>query len=163
MKIAAPLPIHSEAIRPEWIDYNGHMNVAYYMLVFDHTVDSFMEVIGIGRDYIERSENSIFALDTRIAYMREVLEGQIVRCTVQLLDFDHKRLHYCFEMQHRDEGWTSAYYEAVSIHVNLNQRRSVPMPDPALERLTQMKAAHADLAKPASFQRSLGLDKVPVG
>ena len=70
----APLELWRETIRPEWIDHNGHMNVAYYTLVFDHAVDAFFEYVGLGQPYRDHTNGSTFAVEQHITYNREVLE-----------------------------------------------------------------------------------------
>lgn len=110
MTIDAPLALHSEPVRPEWIDYNGHMNVAYYTMVFDHMLDAFIDFVGVGEDYTKSTKRSIFILDSRTLYLREVKANDTLRCTVQLLDFDAKRLHYCSQMEHSREGWAVALF-----------------------------------------------------
>ena len=66
---------YQETVRPEWIDYNGHMNVAYYLLVFDHASDALIDQLDLGIDYRNRENCSMFAVETHITYEREVLEG----------------------------------------------------------------------------------------
>lgn len=154
-----PLELHSEIVRPEWCDYNGHMNVAYYTLIFDHAVDAFLDFLGAGEDYAKRRHCSFFTLDARSAYLHELTAGQSVRCAVQLLDFDEKRVHFCTEMTNLAEGWTAALREAVSIHVDLTSRRAAPMPGPVIDLLKQIKEAHAVLEKPPILNRPMGIGR----
>src|SRR5690606_22771781 len=70
MTHAAPLELWQETIRPDWIDHNGHMNVAYYTLVFDHGVDAFFEYVGLGTAYREGTTGSTFAVEQHIIYNR---------------------------------------------------------------------------------------------
>ncbi len=77
--IAAPLELHHETVRPEWIDYNGHMNVAYYVLAFDLATDSFFDFLGLDEAYRETSGNSTFAVEAHITYQRELAEGDPLR------------------------------------------------------------------------------------
>ena len=86
--VSHPPELHREIVRPEWCDYNGHMNLAFYVLVFDHATDAFWNTLGIGLDYRDRTNNSTFGVESHITYDREVLEGDEVRCTTQLLGFD---------------------------------------------------------------------------
>ncbi len=157
MKTEAPLSIHAETVRPEWIDYNGHMNVAYYALIFDHATDALLDLLDLGEAYMERDNLSLFAVDSRVVFLRELDEGTCVRCTTQLLDFDEKRLHVCHEMRHAEEGWTAAFCEWVLVHVDLGARRTAPIPEPALDRLARLKARHEGLPRPAVLGRAIGL------
>lgn len=159
MRIEAPLALHREPVRLEWIDYNGHMNVAYYTLIFDHAVDAFLDFLGTGEDYAKRTQCSFFTLDARILYLRELTAGQFVRCTIQLLDYDEKRFHYCAEMTNVAEGWSAALGEAVSIHVDLTSRQAAPMPGPVIDLLKRIKEAHAVLEKPPMLDRPMGIGR----
>jgi acyl-CoA thioester hydrolase len=89
--IDAPLSLYTDSVRPEWIDYNGHMNVAYYVLLVDRAMDVFFNFVGVGRDYVKAENKSLFAIDSRIVYLRELIVGAPVRCTSQLFGFDAKR------------------------------------------------------------------------
>ena len=162
MSDVAPLPLHSEPVRPEWIDLNGHMNVAYYGLVFEHALDAFAERIGMGVDYVKRTGRSIFALDTRTIYVREMLLNDPLQSAFQLIDFDAKRMHYLLHLKHGREGWMSAIFEAVSLHVDLAERRAAPFPEAIRKQLAQFKEAHAALPRPARLERPIGLAS-PIG
>lgn len=75
MPIPAPLAIHTSTVLPEWIDYNGHMNVAYYVLAFDHVTDAFLDYIGLDHDYKAKANVTTFVADMNVTYIREVVEG----------------------------------------------------------------------------------------
>src|ERR1039458_5036664 len=72
MTFEAPISRWQERILPEWLDYNGHMNVAYFMLVFDHGTDAFYPLIGLGKPYRQRTGKSTFAVESHITYQREL-------------------------------------------------------------------------------------------
>lgn len=158
MKHPAPLELWREVIRPEWIDHNGHMNVAYYTLVFDHAVDAFFDYIGIGTSYRERTGGSTFAVEQHITYNREVMQGDEVRCTTRLLGFDEKRLHYYHEMHHTTAGYVAATTEFLSLHVDLSTRRVAPMPASILDRLGEIHESHRQMPVPETVGRVI---KVP--
>ncbi len=159
MSDAATLPpeSHREIILPEWCDYNGHMNLSYYVLVFDHATDAFWDMLGIGLDYKERTDNSTFTVESHITYDREVLEGDEVRCTTQLLGFDDKRLHYFHRMFHARDGYLAATTELLSVHVDLSIRRVAPMPDDIKARLASILEAHARFGAPDQVARVISL------
>ena len=158
MSHAAPLELWRETIQPEWIDYNGHMNVAYYTLVFDHGVDAFFEYIGLGRLYRETTTGSTFAVEQHITYNREVVAGDEVRCVSRLVGFDEKRIHHFHEMFHAAEGYLAATTEFLSLHVDLSVRRVAPMPDGVLATLDGLLAAHRSLPPSDNLGRVI---KVP--
>ena len=89
----AELDLGTQAVLENWIDYNGHMNVAYYVMAFDHGVDQFMQQIGITPQYLEREKSSTFTLEMHINYLRELRLGDPIRLTCQLLNVDSKRVH----------------------------------------------------------------------
>jgi len=159
MSIESPLSIHEEIVRPEWIDYNGHMNVAYYVLAFDHATDRLFDMLDLGKDYVEREQKSVFQVECHVNYLREVKEGDALKFTTQLLDYDTKRIHFFSSMYHRDEGFLSATAEWLGIHVDLRARRSAELPDASLERLAELKSAHAGLPTPPQSGRSIGIRK----
>ena len=145
----APISRWSEAVRPEWTDYNGHMNVAYFTLIFDHATDVFYPLIGLGRPYRERTGHSTFAVECHITYQREASTGDNVMVTTQLLGHDEKRIHYFHVMSHADEGYQMATLEQLAVHVDLGRRKVIPMPDEPQALLKAMAEAHADLPRPA--------------
>ena len=93
---------------PAWIDYNGHMNMAYYHVLFDRAVDEAFGVVGLGPDYVEERNASYFAAEVHTLYKRELKVERPVRVTLQLIDFDEKRLHFYLEIRHATEGWVAA-------------------------------------------------------
>jgi acyl-CoA thioester hydrolase len=138
----APLDLWSETISPDWIDSNNHMNVAYYTLVFDHTVDAFFDYVGLGRDYRERTTGSSFAVEHHITYNQEVVEGDQVRCTCRLVGFDEKRIHHYYEMYQVADGYLASTCEFLSLHVDLSTRRVTPLPKTVMDRLSDILAVH---------------------
>ena len=159
MTIDAPLEVHRETVHPEWIDYNGHMNVAFYLMAADHAMDAFGDRIGLGKGYMEATNRSTFALDTRIIYMRELVEGAPIRVTAQLIAYDAKRIHVCLEMSHGAEGWVSALSEWVLVHVDLSARRSEPMPKKTLAILGKIMEAHENLPRHDGLVQPFGLTR----
>ena len=154
MTIPAPLDLWRETVPEEWIDYNGHMNVAYYMLIFDHAVDALFDDVGLGRDYRERASGTTFTVEAHITYDRELVEGDEARCTARLLGCDEKRIHHYYEMFHGD-GYLAATVEFMSLHIDLETRKVTPFPDPIQARLAEMLAAHGELEVPERVGRRL--------
>ena len=148
MDFGAPIDSHRETVRPEWIDYNGHMNVAYYVLAFDHATDVLFDALGLGESYREATDHSTFSLQIQVTYLRELQLDAPLRVTTQLVDHDAKRLHYFHEMFHAEEGYRAATCECLSIHVDLAARRSAPLPGDVQAQLAAVMAAHAELPRP---------------
>ena len=92
------LKAYKEPVHSEWVDYNGHMNVAYYMLVFDHASDAFLDQIGLDQAFRDLTNSSVFVVEAHISYEKEVMEGDPLIVTTQVLDFDAKRIHLFHRM-----------------------------------------------------------------
>jgi acyl-CoA thioester hydrolase len=133
------------------------MNVAYYVLAFDRATDAFMEWLGMGRDYQERRQCSTFVVETHVNYQRELVAGDPMRITTQLLGFDSKRIHYFHRLYHADRGFLSATTELMVIHVDLADRHSASMPLPAMDRLGALMTAHMQLPRPPQSGRVMGV------
>lgn len=155
----AMLEIHRESVQPEWIDYNGHMNVAYYVLAFDHATDRFLDLLDAGADYVRRTNHSWFVLETHVSYLQEVVAGDPLRFTLRLVEFDRKRAHYFIEMHHAAEGYLAATSEQLGLHVDLTARRSAPFPAEVSARLSALAQAQSGLELPAAVGRSIGLKR----
>ena len=152
MSAPADIPVpFAEArafVRPEWIDYNGHMNVGYFSVVFDVAADAFLEFLGFTQPFRKQNGSTTFALEQHLHFLREVNEGDALRFEARLLDFDAKRFHFYQEMFRVGDDRPAASCEGVSAHVSTATRKTAAMPQPLLERLAAIKQAHAALARP---------------
>ena len=152
-----PLELPTLTVLPEWIDYNGHMNVAYYVLAFDHGVDAFMQFIGISPAYIEQRRASTFTLEMHVSYIRELRVGDPLRLNCQLLDFDTKRVHYFLHMHHAEDDYLAAVSEQIMVHVDLETRRSSEFPDDVRIALKSLMNAHRHLPLPEQSGSVIGI------
>jgi acyl-CoA thioester hydrolase len=148
-------------VRPEWIDNNGHMNMGYYVVVFDLATDEWMRCIGLDAAHREAREVTTFCLEAHVTYHREVREGDPLRFTTRLLAFDAKRIHYIHEMYHARSGYLAATNELMSLHVSRETRRGAPMAPEILERLGGILAEHERLPRPPQVGRVIGLGARP--
>ncbi|MGY2048154.1 thioesterase family protein [Methylobacterium sp. JK268] len=155
----APFVSSTMPIEPGWIDYNGHLNMAYYHVLFDRAVDEAFEIVGLGPEYIEERRATIFAAEVHVRYRRELVLEDRVRVTLQLVDFDEKRIHFYSEIRHAQEGWVAAASETLSLHVDATTRRVAPFPPDILTNLAVMKACHARLPRPEDLGRSVGIPR----
>ena len=137
----SPLFQWSETVRPEWIDYNGHMNVAYYIMVMDKSMEAFQNSIGIDQDY-RKAGASTFAVEQHLNYFHEVRLGARLVCTTRMVGLDDKRFLLFHELANADEGYLAATSEILSLHVDLRQRRASPFPPDVHARLVATLAAH---------------------
>lgn len=154
----ATLPtIWQESVRDEWCDYNGHLNMAYYVLIFDHATDAFHDNLGIDKPYRLDTNCSTFAVEIHTTYLAEVLEGDEVSVSTQLLDYDEKRLHYFHRMYHAEKGFLSATNEIMTVHVDLGIRKVVPMSEGILQKTADLFAVHRELAAPDQQGHTIGV------
>jgi acyl-CoA thioester hydrolase len=160
MTIPAPLELWRETVLPEWTDYNGHMNVAYYTLVFDHGVDAFFTFAGMGRDYRDSTTFSTFTVEHHITYDQEVLEGDELICRSRLIGFDKKRIYHYHEMFHAGDGYRAATCEFLSLHIDLSVRRVTPMSDDRLAPLAEMLEAHEHLPPAEKLGRTIRVPRL---
>ena len=157
MTDCALLRLHTETVQPDWVDYNGHMNVAYYVLVFDHATDAFLDQVGMTATLRETTGSSVFVAEAHITYDQEVMEGKRVYVTTQLLAHDEKRLHI-FHCMHRVEGDAlAATNELMILQVNLNDRRVGPFHEGVRERIAAVAKQQADLTVPDAVGRQIGI------
>ncbi|HEY7608478.1 MAG TPA: thioesterase family protein [Alphaproteobacteria bacterium] len=154
-----PLVVHREPVRPEWIDYNGHMNVAYYVLAFDHATDALFDLLGIDAAYRKRTGFSTFALESHIVYKREVAAGDPLRFEVQLLDFDGRFFHYMNKMYHDRENWCAATCEWISCGVDLATRKPAPMPPEVAATFQALWTAQRGMPRPPEAGRVIGIKR----
>ncbi|MDH3228559.1 MAG: thioesterase family protein [Alphaproteobacteria bacterium] len=157
MTIDAPLCLHRATVKPEWLDYNGHMNEAYYVLVFSHATDAFMDFAGQDAAYRARTNTSIYTLETHVMYLQEVSGGEAVRVETQLLGHDEKRYRLFHCMYHADGGDLLATGEHMLVHVDMGGPKSAPFPPELMARLAAIRAAHAGLPLPDQAGRSIAL------
>ncbi len=154
----APVVIGPRQVEPGWIDYNGHMNVAYYTMGFDQALDVFLqEELGIGERFVTREGHGPYALQAHFHYLGELLAGERFTVSVLLHDHDAKRMHVMLEMRNAETGAVAATLEQVLMNVDLTARRSAPYPEWAQARMAAMRAAHAGLARPGQMSRPIGL------
>lgn len=149
------LPVTAKRQIPQsWTDYNGHMNEAHYLEAAAAATDRFMEMIGADADYIA-SGKSYFTTENHIRYLDEMLAGEQLTITTQVLKGEGKKLHL-FHMLHGDKGTITATAETFLLHVDLNTRSSCMPTDEVLEKLTAFAKKHAGLPMPEGAGRYVG-------
>ncbi len=161
MTIETPLDAYRDVVRAEWIDNNRHMNMGYYVVVFDLATDEFMRWVGLDAEHRRLRRVTTFCLEAHVTYHREVREADPLRFTTLLLAYDAKRLHYIHAMYHATEGYLAATNELMSLHVALETRRGATMAPEILSRLAKIQAAHDALPRPPQVGRMMGLGARP--
>ena len=161
LRIPAPFDSYRNVVRPEWIDHNGHLNMGYYLVVFDLATDHWLHYVGLDAGHRDVHEVTTFCLEAHVTYHREVREGDPLRFTTRLLGHDAKRIHYFHEMYHAREGYLAATNELMTLHVSRTTRRASPMAPLIQERLGRIQVAHAGTPLPPQVGRRIGLASAP--
>ena len=118
------LYLNSKKIIKEWTDYNGHMNVAYYVLIFDlFGAEILMDKFKMGEESAKKQKKSTMVVESHITYNQEVKEGDEVDINLLYFDHDKKRLQYKLEMIHKEKKFLASTIEILSLYVDLNQRK----------------------------------------
>ncbi|MGL5167895.1 MAG: thioesterase family protein [Afipia sp.] len=154
---AAPFLTTVMQIEPQWIDYNGHLNMAYYNVLFDRGIDQMWLELGIGPGYMKERNGSTFTAEAHVRYLREVHLGDPVQVSVYLLAADDKRIHTFEELRHATEGWISATSENMTLHVDMNARKTAPFPPDIASRIREVVAAHGAVARPDGIGRRIAM------
>lgn len=148
-------------VNPQWIDYNGHLNMAYYNVLFDRMLDVAFEAMDIGAAYVARENCSFFTVEVHVCYLSEVTADDRLDLALQILGADGKRLHVFEEMRRARDGVLSATSEGISIHVDLATRRARPWPEAVAARIAPWRDAHLRLPRPERAGRSIRLPERP--
>ena len=152
-----PVPFLATAmqIEPQWIDYNGHLNMAYYNVMFDRAVDELWLKIGIGPGYMKERNGSTFTAECHVRYLREIHLGDPVQVSILLVAADEKRLHTFKELRHATEGWLSATSENMTIHIDMAARKTAPFPPDIRARIAALAHAHSAIPRPEGIGRKV--------
>jgi len=113
----------TKKIIKEWTDYNGHMNLSYYILVFDMGAEVILSKLKMGEHSAKTEKKSTMVVETHTTYNHEVKEGDLVDIFLSHFDYDNKRLHYKLEMYNKAKNMLSATTEVLSLYIDLNVRK----------------------------------------
>jgi len=131
------LYLTSQKILKDWTDYNNHMNVAYYVLIFDvHGAEKLMTLFKMGEESAKNTKKSTMVVESHITYNQEVKEGDEVDINLTYFDHDKKRLQYKLEMVHKEKKYLASTIEVLSLYVDLGQRK---VSEFEIEKLELMK------------------------
>ena len=121
--------IANQIIKKEWTDYNNHMNMAYYVLIFDQIWEIILEKFKMGEQSAKTTKMSTMVVETHTTYNNEVKEGDEVEINLTFFDHDKKRLHFKMEMIEKSSKKLSATLEMLSLYIDLNKRRVAEFED----------------------------------
>jgi acyl-CoA thioester hydrolase len=116
--MAAASTIYRDTVKPEWVDYNGHLRDAFYMLIYSLATDAFMDRIGLDDATRRTRHRTIYTLEAHVNFLREIKEGAQVRIDAQVLAHDAKRIHLYLEMFEGDAGEPVSASEQMLLHID---------------------------------------------
>ena len=153
-----------EEVKEKWIDYNGHMNVAYYTFAFDRAIDYFLEnILGIGPTYVKEKKQGPYSLQANYNYLQELRLRDIFHSKIFILDADKKRIHLVLEMVNASNNIKVAVCETILINVDLDLRRSTEYPDWVQRKIFEYKKACENFTKPQEVGKSITIKKSSKG
>ena len=153
----APFRSSVMQIEPQWIDYNGHLNMAYYNVMMDRAIDEMWLQLGIGPTYMKARHGSTFTAECHVRYLREIHLGDPAEVTVYLLAADEKRIHTFEELRHATEGWISATSENITLHIDMNARKVAPFPPDIRARIQAVLNTHESVPRPEGIGRKVAM------
>ena len=151
------LTTYTTQVQPAWVDYNGHLRDAFYLLIFSYATDALMDTLGLDSNNREASGHSLFTLELHLNYLHEVKLGTEVEVHTQLIGHDAKRLHLYHSLHRVGEARELAGNEQMLLHVDLAGPHSAPFTAATLAALAAIGAAQTDLPRPALLGRVIGL------
>ena len=140
-------------VQKDWVDYNGHLRDAFYMLIFSYATDALMERIGLDADSRGQSGNSLFTLEAHINYLHEVKLGSEVWVQTQIIGFDRKRLHLYHTLHRADFEDALAASEQMLLHIDLAGPKSAPFTQKTETALQSLLDSQMDMASPEHVGR----------
>jgi acyl-CoA thioester hydrolase len=144
----AILWLHRAVVRPEWVDYNGHLNEAYYVLIFGDATDAFYDYIGLDDTARRRDNVSLYTVEAHIRYLIEAHDGEPLRIGTRVVAHDEKRLRLHHTMVRERDGETLAVIELMALHVDKRVVRACPFLPEAAARIEAVAGAQASLPPP---------------
>ena len=158
MTLDTPLTIYRDVVRPEWVDYNGHLRDAFYLLIFSFATDALLDRIGLDDAARKTRRRSVYTLEAHIAYLHEIKEGQRVRVDARVFAFDAKRLHLYLEMFAEGIDAPVSASEQMLLHVDTRDGpKSAPFDADVAEQVGALHALQRDWPAPAYAGRMIGL------
>ena len=121
--------VTTKRIKKDWTDYNEHMNMAYYVLIFDIAWEVVLEKFKMGEHSAKTTKKSTMVVETHTTYNNEVKQGDEVNIVLTFFDHDKKRLHFKLEMYEKEKQTLSATIEMLSLYIDLNQRKVAEFED----------------------------------
>ncbi len=138
-------------VKSEWTDYNGHMNLAFYIHLFDASWEVLLQKFNIGEDSAKIEKRTTFAVESHTTYDMEVKVGDEVDMNLLFIDFDKKRIVYKLEMIHKSEKYLAATTEVCSLYVDLSTRKVTEFEDSKRKLIQEFIDSNKDQFKPGNL------------
>ncbi|WP_268798383.1 thioesterase family protein [Pseudomonas huanghezhanensis] len=152
------LTTYRTPVLAEWVDYNGHLRDAFYLLIFSYATDAFMDLIGLDSNDRDASGHSLFTLEAHINYLHEVKLNEQVEVRTQIVAHDKKRVHLYHSLHRAGVDEALAASEQMLLHVDLaGGAKSAPFNEQSLEKLAEVLDMQIDQPKPTYVGRVIGL------
>ena len=117
--------LKAEKVIKEWTDYNNHLNVAFYVHIFDIAADAMLDNFNMGGESAKKDKKTTFVAEMHTVYNQEIRLGEEVETYITYVDHDKKRIHYRLSMYNKEKKYLAATNEVLSLYVDLNQRKVV--------------------------------------
>jgi acyl-CoA thioester hydrolase len=157
MSIPTPFVEPVEPVKPEWLDENNHMNVAYYLMAFDSAFYGVYRSWGVDFGAIDSAGRSTFAAQSHLSYLAELRLGDSFWVETMLADFDRKRIRWFMSMKRASDSALAATCEWLVLFIDMRVRKVAPMPDSLFNALSAIKSAHDSLPRPAQLGRGIAM------
>ncbi|QSL90726.1 thioesterase family protein [Ectopseudomonas toyotomiensis] len=154
---AKPLTSYQTTISPDWVDYNGHLRDAFYLLIFSHATDALMDVLGLDEAGRARTGHTLYTLECHLNFLAEVKDGERVEVRTQLLAHDAKRLHIHHGLYRPGEDASLAESEQMLMNIDSAAGRATPFDEQVAERVAHLDAEQQNLQRPTCVGRVIGL------
>jgi len=158
-----PLRLYQTTVSPDWIDYNGHMSEAYYVLVFGHATDAFYDLIGMDDAFRRTTRTSVYTVEAHVNYLLEATEGQVLDIETLVLGRDPKRVVLFHTMRWGNAGPVLATTEVMALNVDKVSLKAAPFHPKTAARIAAFAADHARLARPENAGRRIAILSGPSG
>lgn len=152
-----PMTSYQTTISRDWVDYNGHLRDAFYLLIFSHATDALMDVLGLDEAGRARTGHTLYTLECHLNFLAEVKEGEEVEVRTQLLAHDAKRLHIHHGLYRPGEDASLAESEQMLMNIDSAVGRAALFDEQVAERVAHLAAEQQNLQRPACVGRVIGL------
>ncbi|MFV9681861.1 thioesterase family protein [Pseudomonas sp. NY15367] len=154
---AKPMTSYQTTIAPEWVDYNGHLRDAFYLLIFSHATDALMDVLGLDEAGRARTGHTLYTLECHLNFLTEVKVGEAMEVHTQLLAHDTKRLHIHHGLYRPGEAASLAESEQMLMNIDSAAGRAAPFDARVADKVAQLASEHRGVPQPACVGRVIGL------